>query len=104
MSQAQHTPEPWNFIAEVGRIEDSKGDTIAFISGRARLFGTDRWTEAFANGCLIAVAPELLKALERIMDSDPIRHILGLNHRYQKDCNCPKCEIEAVIEKSRSLA
>lgn len=45
-------------------------------------------------------APELLAALELVIGSDPIRHILKLNHSYESGCTCDGCKVEAAIEKA----
>lgn len=64
----EHTPGPWKFLSEVGRIEgrESGKSIVAYIAGRARKFGSDELGEAYANGTLIAAAPEMLVALREV--------------------------------------
>jgi hypothetical protein len=72
MAEMKYTPGPWQFNEENGRIADQKNDPVAYISGRARQFGKERLTTPSFNGRLIAAAPELLEALEALLDISPV--------------------------------
>ncbi len=69
MTQTTHTPGPW--ILEKGKahdlIVDKDGTPIAEINTFIGPFGRD---ENNANAHLIAAAPELLRAIELIINSD----------------------------------
>ena len=69
MSETKHTPGPWKFLIEVGRIEGGvTGESpVAYVAGRPRKFGSHDLKEAHYNGALIAAAPELLKTLEHMV-------------------------------------
>ena len=61
-----HTPAPWGFIPDqrdcLGSIRSRNGD--------GTVIATVQWTDSgstTANACLIAAAPELLLALEGLM-------------------------------------
>ena len=55
----KHTPGPWEFTTS-GTVQDAKGKSIAYAAGRESM------SVAYANGRLIAAAPELLEALEQL--------------------------------------
>lgn len=57
MNTQKHTQGPWHF--GWGRVNDQQGKTIAFLQPRK-----DRH-----NGNLIAAAPEMLDALQAIVDA-----------------------------------
>jgi hypothetical protein len=58
--ETKHTPGPWTFDDKLGHVQSSKVQRIiAFIAHGGG-------PESLANGKLIAAAPELLTALERI--------------------------------------
>ena len=61
---AKYTPGPWKFLKEFGRVE-TESEVIAYVAGRVK----PEFEIAFANGRLIAAAPELLEALEAIVAS-----------------------------------
>jgi hypothetical protein len=76
----QHTPGPWvarewhdrdyegECIAQGWSVTDSDGHRVPLYSGE-----TADLSEAEANGQLIAAAPELLAALERLLNSGDVR-------------------------------
>ena len=59
----KHTPGPWNVIGNI--ICTNKGTTVAVIQ---HVWSDDK--ETSSNGRLIAAAPELLEALERLLRAD----------------------------------
>lgn len=69
MTKAQHTPGPWR-IGDAGQtVFGPKSDqpspiTIATLPGETPRVAT---SERKANACLIAAAPELLEALQRLL-------------------------------------
>lgn len=60
MTEAKHTPGPWE--ASGTYIVASTGDRIAYMANRDE--------QAKADAILIAVAPELLVALQRFLEWD----------------------------------
>jgi hypothetical protein len=63
MSESKHTPGPWNAEPMTGRgawVKGSSGEWAALSCG-------DTDTTAEANARLIAAAPELLEALNKII-------------------------------------
>lgn len=66
--EAKHTPGPWKFLPSFGRVEVEKF-IVAYLSlsveGRTNPIYLSQG-EAEANGRLIAAAPELLEALDKI--------------------------------------
>jgi hypothetical protein len=59
MSEAKHTPGPWEFEPDTGCIATADrlvGHPVAYVSGSR--------PERMENGHLIAAAPELLEALQ----------------------------------------
>lgn len=84
-----HTPGPWSVAdlphAIVVRTQSTKktrygADRYAAIGGFDR-GDADQLAEALANACLIAAAPELLKALEIMVENfgpTPSEKITGL--------------------------
>jgi hypothetical protein len=81
----QHTPGPWR----VHRYAWQRGNVSVFASkfGRAPYGACVAYTPcsdgiggaegAAANACLIAAAPDLLDALERLLASGDVRHAAG---------------------------
>lgn len=74
MSAAQHTPGPWGIQDDHGKrwIETTVGndDTICEVVRRDRKVARDRDVEFNGNAQLIAAAPELLAALQALVDYD----------------------------------
>lgn len=75
MAQLKHTPGPW-FVAD-GEMDGFEGEWdvvgpdncgIASMAGTAEAAKYPRDKEA--NACLIAAAPDLLAACQRLSDSD----------------------------------
>lgn len=66
MSETEFTPGPWKFLESFGRVETEQ-HVIAYIAGGVGSphFNLDH---AKANGALIAAAPELLEALDGLLD------------------------------------
>lgn len=88
----KHTPGPWKFYHEVFRaqissrkiieIQDSNGIPIVKWSG---FDGIDRpKKETIANARLIAAAPELLDALDEMIDAFPVEEKEGLRNVIQR--------------------
>jgi hypothetical protein len=70
---AEHTPAPWTRDAERdGRFRDEtagvRGPDGNFIAAAWDFNRTDRDAEVEANARLIAAAPEMLAALERLIE------------------------------------
>lgn len=71
MTKAQHTPGPWRVIgnpySDMARdVIAPNGNRIAALNGAA----FDYSSEVAANARLIASAPDLLAALENLLQSD----------------------------------
>jgi hypothetical protein len=66
MSNAKHTPGPWNQAPYSPTDVVANGDTMVAMA-REGLNGIER-DKAIANARLIAAAPDLLDALERIAE------------------------------------
>lgn len=79
--QTKHTPGPWAFRQDSRNIvstPDNQGRYVTIGQLSESLFITD--PEHAANAALIAAAPELLAALQAIMeDPDAVDHILHLD-------------------------
>lgn len=61
MSKPRHTPGPWTYTGNVFEaIKDASGEIVVYGLGPGSINQTD------ANARLIAAAPELLKALEKV--------------------------------------
>lgn len=75
MTQAQHTPGPWRWskCRTLQHLHDDKGSCFAGVSmpqpnNRRGIWAEKKYSEQLeANACLIAAAPELLEALEKVM-------------------------------------
>lgn len=77
-----HTPGPWRIVEgfmgseiESDNERDNKDPTQVFVLARdigGRIHGEtfDDYSERKANVCLIAAAPDLLKALEGLLDNE----------------------------------
>lgn len=92
------TPGPW-FVEDDTDIYSS-GDGCELLATAYPMKRDGIYDSWKANVRLIAAAPELLQALELVLESDPIRHILKLNHRYESGCTCEGCQIESAIKKA----
>lgn len=60
---AAHTPGPWA-VSGAGRHALVRGEDLTIVAVRHRLEGDVHE----ANACLIAAAPDLLEALEQLLD------------------------------------
>lgn len=98
---SKHTPGPWHVQDDHGKRWIETGgndDTIAEIHRRASKGSVYSCNEATANAQLIAAAPELLKALERISR--------------EHDCGCVPCvgscrskeALEIAVEEIQEIA
>ena len=76
MTNTQHTPGPWA-IGRDGYNPDkiyADQDTVAAVFGLplhstiGDVRGDNRWAQGLANARLIAAAPDLLAALQRVVD------------------------------------
>ncbi|MBX9404782.1 hypothetical protein K5E40_03715 [Pseudomonas baetica] len=102
MSESKFTPGPWGIQDDHGKrwIETTTGndDTIAEIHRRRDKGSVYSCGEALANAKLIAAAPDLYKALERIARPH--------------DCGCVPCtgsctsemSLQITVEEMRELA
>jgi len=61
---SKHTPGPWKASPASGVVWDAAGTPVAVTSG---LINGPANGERGANACLIAAAPELLKALQAVL-------------------------------------
>ena len=67
MSETKHTPGPWE-VAGITVIQAvAPHDDICDCFDKLRQTVSIGVAEAFANACLIATAPELLEALNRML-------------------------------------
>lgn len=74
--QTKHTPGPWAVESDTDIVSDS-GDFVASCHEPGSDVSTAR---EYANARLIAAAPDLLAALQAIMDDpDAVDHILHLD-------------------------
>ena len=65
MKKATHTPGPWRVsLVDDTRVEDATGNCVAEIDGDYNQ--PETWPAMEANSRLIAAAPDLLEALERM--------------------------------------
>jgi hypothetical protein len=62
--RVKHTPGPWNWT-EIGTIEDCSHNPVRIATVNLSTSGTPR----HANLMLIAAAPEMLEALEAVLNS-----------------------------------
>lgn len=76
MSKMSHTPGPWMRDRESGfdcDVRAANGRKIASVNVQNQPKSKEGWAlrkkENEANACLIAAAPELLEALQSIIDS-----------------------------------
>lgn len=63
----KHTPGPWEVFGDWG-IKDQKGRIIASFEPLKSDDQNGNSNESFANASLIASAPNLLEALEKMID------------------------------------
>jgi hypothetical protein len=90
-----HTPAPWVYCAKSRRVTAENGDQlIADIRSWGLLHLTNHKQIQNANGRLVAAAPELLAALERVVSQFAIYYSKGeghplilseYNHQFVKD-------------------
>jgi len=69
----KHTPGPWKVITEAAALEVDVFEVAEVSHFRVIPDRPDTWSsqgDAFADARLIAAAPELLEALESIVNSD----------------------------------
>jgi DNA repair exonuclease SbcCD ATPase subunit len=106
MGDTKHTPGPWNAV----ELEDGN-----IVTGNTRHCGNvcelDLGTESEANARLIAAAPELLEALERMHEEArgvvvdggccPFCGILRHEDHQQHAEDCALSTARAAIEKAR---
>lgn len=90
MSEAKHTPGPWHKSVII--VKGANGEAVCFLSQR----NDDHRKpdeELEANGNLIAAAPKLLAALERLISN---RHCFMTSHE-DKD-TCAQCGESAATD------
>lgn len=60
-----HTPSPWTFDPATGAVSTSNAKTVCYVSTIGTK--TDAFDVAKANGFVLAAAPELLAALQLLV-------------------------------------
>ena len=76
----KHTPGPWRAdFGEAIRIKDAQGNTICIVTHLTKA-GRRKANEVEANAYLIAKAPELYKALTKLVEC-----IEGIKHDRQDE-------------------
>lgn len=91
--KGQHTPGPWS------ADEWAPGFTVSAPDSHYSVCHLEDCNNAEANARLIAAAPELLAALEALLDSNlPER----CNVRPHADCGCFSCRQYDVIELAQA--
>lgn len=73
MSKSKHTPGAWSLSsAETYTVRDTDGGAICqlkWLRGAHGLGGRRTDEEVMANACLIAAAPQILEALQRLANA-----------------------------------
>ena len=89
--EVKHTPGPWTYEEEAYHMEQVFGPKglIAQVVGDS--------AETCANAILIAAAPDLLAALERLLGSTK----RGNADDHEADCRCVIHEASAAIAKAK---
>jgi hypothetical protein len=104
MTQAQHTPGPWATNGPALIVtNDAWHHEIAIVKNQNNNHSGSNVSpeESEANACLIAAAPELLEALELLMNS----RWLSIDHDYNRTraaCDLREVAI-AAINKARGI-
>lgn len=110
---AEHTPGPWHVDAKANMssfaVKPNKPtDAVGVVCAcRWRHRRTDHVAEARANARLIASAPDLLAALEGMMEANPTlrTHGIGAPHSEARNRQVAQIEAEddarAAIRKAR---
>jgi hypothetical protein len=65
----KHTPAPWEFLNDFG-VMRIKGSAIEIAQIKITGDGEEDFDEAEANAQLIATAPDLLDALQKLVDAN----------------------------------
>jgi uncharacterized protein (DUF924 family) len=101
MKTYKHTPAPWN--VKNGQfhfvVESETGVNLAEIE---KIFDDDYFENCKANAHLISAAPELLSALEFLLDAFE-RHTAGFSEGYEINnlaCENAKNAIEKALNKN----
>lgn len=78
-SQFKHTAAPWEHYDDTGpKGKTGRHEIIAFGRTVARIYSTKGLEgEDEANACLIAAAPEMLEALDAVLDRYEIESVLA---------------------------
>jgi len=103
MSGAQHTPGPWSVKSDPCHF-----DTLSDIHAGGKLIAQtcSEYPSLEANARLIAAAPDLLAALEKLeywLDSDP--EVLAAMNALERDDHLAKLELaRAAIAKAKGAA
>ena len=91
MTTRNHTPGPWHFDAQNSGINSDPGWGLLNADGES-LGITVHWDRrsstdtAYANARLIAAAPDLLAALQRLRDAVQTAHV-------GSDARCKDCAV-----------
>jgi hypothetical protein len=107
------TPDPEGWINKAFEMADARMAEVATLREKLSTAERERdeWIEKFddmrseLNASLTkleAAEAELARVtalLGRVVEFDAVRHILGLNHRYESGCNCEMCEVEAALQE-----
>ena len=91
---AKYTPGPWKFLKEFGRVE-TESAVIAYVAGGVK----PEFEIAFANGRLIAAAPEMVTALEHAIAIFLEDETLGNSVDY----NDVRSQIAEALRKARGF-
>jgi len=76
MSEAKHTPGPWNWDGNVWQYDEKEEAPWLWGNGeKQRVLSGDIHCNTKADARLIAAAPDLLKALERIVKADDAKEL-----------------------------
>ena len=105
MTEAKHTPGPWEWAEKETRFtvlpsrKPSNWQGPRNICERISYRGSSHWEEHRANARLIAAAPEMLEALERL------ESVVRLNVAFEYEaCVGAVDEARAAIAKARGEA
>lgn len=95
MKEFKGTPGPWvvdaNVVQARWNIDDAKGNSVALTH---QLPGDKDWQKRDANTHLIAAAPELLEALQKMVSK---AHKQNWNERYESEMNAARAAINKAL-------
>ncbi len=96
--ETKHTPAPWRVVRK-NRLFEIQNKDCAIVADVEVAYQFERnlffnLPTAEANAKLIAAAPELLEALQRIIKES------AYVHGFDDPCDCPKCQATKAIQKA----